>query len=96
MLKLIIFSFLAIFVLNFNLACGKVCPKPYEHCKNLGSKKGYFNVHVVPHTHNDVGWIKTVTQYYYGSTDVKQANEVNQQAGVQYILGIGCANIFLI
>ncbi|XP_065910012.1 lysosomal alpha-mannosidase-like [Dysidea avara] len=38
------------------------------------------NVHVVPHTHDDVGWLKTVDQYYYG------ANNSIQHAGVQYIL----------
>src|SRR5699024_10510610 len=38
------------------------------------------NIHLVPHTHDDVGWLKTVDQYYYGS------KTLIQNAGVQYIL----------
>lgn len=38
------------------------------------------NIHLVPHTHDDVGWLKTVDQYYYGS------KTLIQKAGVQYII----------
>ncbi|XP_053661562.1 lysosomal alpha-mannosidase-like [Anopheles marshallii] len=52
--------------------CGyEGCPAPME---------GMINVHLVPHSHDDVGWLKTVDQYYYGSR-----NSI-QKAGVQYIL----------
>ena len=37
-------------------------------------------IHLVPHTHDDVGWLKTVDEYFYG------ANNSIQHAGVQYIL----------
>ncbi|XP_062548691.1 lysosomal alpha-mannosidase-like isoform X3 [Armigeres subalbatus] len=50
----------------------------FKSCPEI--KKDMLNVHLVPHTHDDVGWLKTLDQYYYGSrTSI-------QKAGVQYIL----------
>ena len=37
-------------------------------------------MHLVPHTHDDAGWLKTVDQYYFGSA------QGHQVAGVQFIL----------
>ncbi|XP_013794380.1 lysosomal alpha-mannosidase-like isoform X2 [Limulus polyphemus] len=39
-----------------NTTCG------YQSCPE--EKPGYINVHVVCHTHNDVGWLQTIDQYY--------------------------------
>ncbi|XP_069124923.1 lysosomal alpha-mannosidase-like [Argopecten irradians] len=50
----------------------------YQSCNAV--QEGMINVHLVPHTHDDVGWLKTVDQYFYGDkSDI-------QRAGVQYIL----------
>lgn len=40
----------------------------------------HLNVHLIAHTHDDIGWLKTVDQYYYDS------NKSITIQGVQYIL----------
>ena len=44
------------------------------------SDDGVLNVHIVPHTHDDVGWLKTVEEYFYG------LNQTIQHAHVQSII----------
>lgn len=50
----------------------------YQSCHP--TKPNMLNVHLIAHTHDDVGWLKTVDQYYYGS------ETLIQKAGVQYII----------
>uniref|UniRef100_A0AAF5PKD7 Glycoside hydrolase family 38 central domain-containing protein n=1 Tax=Wuchereria bancrofti TaxID=6293 RepID=A0AAF5PKD7_WUCBA len=52
----------------------------WDKCNGWSREKDVLNIHLICHTHDDPGWIKTIDQYYYGSQKEKTA------AGVQYIL----------
>lgn len=55
-------------------------PETCDFSRCTQPDKDKINVHLVPHSHDDVGWKKTVEQYFYGTRqDIRKA-------GVQYIL----------
>uniref|UniRef100_H2Z3Z1 Alpha-mannosidase n=1 Tax=Ciona savignyi TaxID=51511 RepID=H2Z3Z1_CIOSA len=68
-----------VILLNMTMLSKMITLKYFQQSCNQG-EADKLNVHIVPHTHDDVGWLKTVDQYYYG------ANSSIAWAGVQYIL----------
>ena len=71
-------AMMSTFFFVFALVCFAFGFEPEDDWSALDNDK--LQVHLVPHTHDDVGWLKTVDEYYYG------ANNSIQHAGVQYIL----------
>ncbi|KAH8410113.1 hypothetical protein KR009_006062 [Drosophila setifemur] len=71
-LAVFLVALLALHAKSAQAVCG------YESCHE--TKANMVNIHLVPHSHDDVGWLKTVDQYYYG-----HQNNI-QHAGVQYII----------
>jgi hypothetical protein len=73
---LFLFSACGLRIVNAKSSGNDKCPPAYSTC-NLG-KEGYVNVHLIAHTHDDVGWKSTVDEFFYGK----------RAPGVQYIIGI--------
>ncbi|KAG8660242.1 alpha-mannosidase-like isoform X2 [Manihot esculenta] len=60
--------FISCFVAGFCLS-GKVNGGYVKYNTGGGVVQGKLNVHLVAHSHDDVGWLKTVDQYYVGSNN---------------------------
>ena len=66
-MKSLIIRFLLTVCFMDSVINGLNCPRhSYSTC-NTG-KPGHINVHLVSHSHNDLGWTKTVQEYYNGSS----------------------------
>uniref|UniRef100_A0A0N5ANJ3 Alpha-mannosidase n=1 Tax=Syphacia muris TaxID=451379 RepID=A0A0N5ANJ3_9BILA len=73
-------SVLFVFIIGYISSTAFADQCSFERCNDHYGSNDTINVHIICHTHDDLGWIKTVDQYYWGSYDFLVP------VGVQYIL----------
>jgi hypothetical protein len=63
LIKLVLVAICSFFLPSVNL---DIKTKKYDEISFQGKRPERLRVHLVHHTHDDVGWLKTVDDYYEG------------------------------
>ncbi|KAE9549197.1 hypothetical protein FO519_007592 [Halicephalobus sp. NKZ332] len=77
----------ALFLAFASLDYGRGDTCAWDTCPTWSNDPNWKNIHFIPHTHDDMGWLKTADDYYTG------ANPQQVNVGVQYIINTVVAEL---
>ena len=71
-----IHKYFVIFILSLFVSINEITGEcGYKSCTETDPKK--LNIHIIAHSHDDVGWVKTVDGYYFDDVEPILTNVVN-------------------